>query len=85
MILVQWLALSLYVLFVGFCFCDGFRLHIIRKFVWFVVFLAVSISIFLTTNEFDVTLILPVPTLLAIILCGYEKIKSARREKGTRI
>jgi len=79
-ILLQFLALSLYTLFVGFCFCDGFKLHILRKLVWFITFLIISIHIFKTKNEFDLALILPIPTLLAILLCGYEKIKS---RKGT--
>ena len=65
----------------GFCFCDGFRLHTARKLIWFTVFLAISIYTLRLKNEFDLTFILPVPTLLAIILCGYEKIKSNKKIK----
>ncbi len=75
---MQFLALSLYTFFVGFCFCDGFKLHILRKLVWFIIFLAISIYILNTKNEFNLELILPVPTLLAILLCYYEKKKSKR-------
>ena len=77
-LIMQFLALSLYTFFVGFCFCDGFKLHILRKLVWFIIFLAISIYILNTKNEFNLELILPVPTLLAILLCYYEKKKSKR-------
>ena len=30
-LLTQLFSLSLYTLFVGFCFCDGFKLNILRK------------------------------------------------------
>jgi hypothetical protein len=78
-LLMQFLALSIYTLFVGFCFCDGFKLHIIRKLVWFITFAAISIYIFKAKNQFDLALILPVPTLLAILLCAYENRKSKRK------
>jgi asparagine N-glycosylation enzyme membrane subunit Stt3 len=57
----------------GFCFCDGFNLHTLRKLVWFAVFLAISIYTLITKNEFNLAFILPIPTLLAILLCAYEK------------
>jgi hypothetical protein len=75
-LLAQLIALSLYALFMGFCFCDGFKLHIVRKLIWFAVFLCISIYALKTRNEFDLSLILPVPTLLAILFCNYEKRKS---------
>jgi len=75
-LLMQFLALSIYTLFVGFCFCDGFKLHILRKLIWFIVFLLISAYVFNTTGEFDLAQILPVPTLLAILLCNYERRKS---------
>jgi len=80
-ILTQLLTLSLYALFVGFCFCDGFKLWTPRKLLWFGVFLIISIYILKTRNEFDLALILPIPTLLAILLCAYEKIKQKGRSK----
>jgi hypothetical protein len=76
---MQFLALSLYTLFVGFCFCDGFKLHILRKLVWFISFLFISMYVFKTKSEYDLSLILPIPTLLAILLCNYEKRKSKRK------
>ena len=77
-LLMQFLALSLYTFFVGFCFCDGFKLHILRKLVWFITFLAISIYILKIKNQFDLALILPIPTLLAILLCGYEKKRKSK-------
>jgi len=74
-LLMQFISLSLYASFMGFCFCDGFQLHTTRKLVWFGVFLAISIYVLRTRNEFDLVLILPIPTLLAILLCSYEKMK----------
>ncbi len=74
--LLQFLTLSLYVFFVGFCFCDGFKLHILRKLVWFAVFLLISIYTLKVKNEFNLSIILPIPTLLAILLCSCEKRKS---------
>ncbi|MCM8801318.1 MAG: hypothetical protein NC912_04865 [Candidatus Omnitrophica bacterium] len=71
--LLSLFALSLYTLFMGFCFCDGFKLHIKRKLIWFGFFLLISIYILKTEGEFDLALILPLPTLLAILLCAYEK------------
>jgi hypothetical protein len=62
----------------GFTFCDGFKLHILRKLLWLAVFLAISIYSIKIKNEFDLALILPIPTLLAILLCSYEKIKSKK-------
>jgi len=77
--LIQFLALSLYVIFVGFCFCDGFGLHISRKLVWFAVFLLTSAYILKIRNEFDLALIIPIPTILAIALCAYEKMRAKNR------
>jgi hypothetical protein len=76
---MQFLALSLYTLFVGFCFCDGFKLPILRKLVWFISFLFISMYVFKTKSEYDLSLILPIPTLLAILLCNYENRKSNRK------
>jgi len=70
---MQFLVLSLYAFFVGFCFCDGFKLHILRKLLWFITFLIISIYILKIKNEFDLALILPIPTLLAFLLCYYER------------
>ena len=72
-LLMQFLTLSLFALFMGFCFCDGFKLHILRKLAWFAVFLTVSIYSLKLKNEFDLAFILPIPILFAILLCAYEK------------
>ena len=78
-LLMQFITLSLYTFFTGFCFCDGFQLHTLRKLIWFAVFLFISLYALRTKNEFDLAFILPIPILLAILLCSYEKIKSKKR------
>ena len=70
---MQFLTLSIYTFFVGFCFCDGFKLHILRKLVWFTVFLVLCVYSVRTAREFNLTFILPSATLLAVLLCAYEK------------
>lgn len=80
-IFMQFLALSLYTLFVFFCFCDGFGLHILRKLIWACVFLGLSTYIFKIKNAFDLAFILPIPTLFAISLCAYEK--KIKKRKGS--
>ena len=82
-LLMQFLTLSLYTFFMGFCFCDGFKLHILRKLAWFISFLFISMYVFKTKSEYDLSLILPIPTLLAILLCNNEKRKFNRKTIGT--
>lgn len=72
LLLRQLVTLGIYVTFMGFCFCDGFKLHIARKLIWFAVFVAVAVYVLKTTGQFALTLILPFPTLLAIILGVFE-------------
>lgn len=71
--LLQYLTLCAYVLFMGFTFCDGFKLHIVRKLIWFCSFLLVAIVTFKSKGEFDLATILPIPTLLAFVLCWDQK------------
>ncbi len=70
---LEFVALSLYVAFVGFCFCDGFGLHPARKIVWFVFFTAVSLFVFKHLGRFYLPLILPFPTLMAAVLGAFQK------------
>ncbi len=77
-ILWQMLTLSLFTLFAGICFCDGFDLHIGKKIAWFIVFAAISVYILKTKEEFDLKLILPIPILFAIFLCLHEKYLKAK-------
>jgi hypothetical protein len=77
--IIQFIALSLYVVFTGFCFCDGFRMHISRKLIWFFIFLSISIAVFFCKKEYDLALILPMPILTAIFLCIYEKYKQKNK------
>ncbi len=67
-ILLQFIALSIYVSFLGFIFCDYFKLHTIKKILFFIVFLYFATIVIKARNEFDLSLILPVPTVLALWL-----------------
>jgi len=79
-LLIQWLAITFYSFFVGFCFCDGFKLHIFRKLIWWISFLIVCIYILKIKGEFDLALILPIPSLLGILLCIQQKRASDRSQ-----
>lgn len=72
-ILLQFIALSIYVLFLGFIFCDYFKLHNFKKILFFIVFLFFATIVIKTRNEFDLSLILPVPTALALWLGIWQK------------
>jgi hypothetical protein len=63
----------------GFCFCDGFGLHILRKLLWFAVFLAMVVYTMNTKGSFELTSILPVPIVFAFILCAYEKARKKQK------
>jgi len=70
---LEFIALSMYAAFVGFCFCNGFRLATGRKITWFIFFTAVSLFVFKQCGRFYLPLILPFPTLLAGVLGGFQK------------
>jgi len=72
-IVCEFLTLSVFLFFMGFCFCDGFKLHVVRKIIWFVGFLITVLVVFQRTQAFDLVSILPFPLILALILCWYEK------------
>lgn len=77
--MMQFLALSLYTIFLGFCFCDGFGLPWWKKLACFIPLLLISIYVLRIKDQFDLALILPVPTLLAFFLCADER----RKQKKT--
>jgi hypothetical protein len=70
---LQLLTLSLFTLLMGITFCDGFKLHVVRKLIWFVSFAAIAFYVLKTTGEYDLTRILPVPIILAILLHIWER------------
>jgi hypothetical protein len=72
-LLLQFITLSVYTFLMGFIFCDFFKLHILRKLLWFIVFLAISAYVLNKRGEFHLGLILPIPMLLAIWLGWVEK------------
>jgi len=79
-LLLQFLALALYVLFTSFAFCDGFKLHTGRKILWFIALLAISVYVLKNVGYFDLALILPIPSLLAVLLCSNE-LREAKAKK----
>ena len=82
-ILMQYLAICLYVVFVGYCFCDGFGLPVKRKLIWFFTMLLVCFTVLKVGGESDLVLILPVPTALALLLC-YDQKRNGRAGTGAR-
>lgn len=74
-ILLQVMTLGIFSFLMGITFCDFYKLHTIRKLVWFSIFLAVSIYVLRRQGEFELSLILPVPMLLAIGLALWQKKK----------
>ncbi len=75
-IFLPFIALCLYVLFVGVCFCDGFNLSVPKKIVWYIVLLVMGIYSLQTRDQFDLAIILPLPTLVALAICWLEKKKN---------
>lgn len=74
--ILNYVALSLYCLFVFITFCDGFGLHIFRKITWAVIFLMAAFWSLKLNNTLNLGLILPIPTVFAIYLCLKAKNKS---------
>lgn len=81
-LILQFVALSFFTWWMGFCFCDGFQLHVVRKLVWFTIFAAIAIYVFRTTGEYRLELILPVPCLVALFLAWQEKKGKKRFRRG---
>jgi hypothetical protein len=74
-LILQFLTLSIFSFLMGITFCDFYKLHTVRKLIWFGVFLAVSSYVLRMRGEFDLALILPIPMLLAIGLAWLQKKK----------
>lgn len=81
----QWFALGCFALFVGFTFCDGFRLAIGKKLVWFVFFAGLSALVLHFRGEYDLAIILPYSSLLAFGLCFWERRKDLWKHGGRRL
>jgi hypothetical protein len=78
--LLQLVTLYWYIIFVAFCFSDGFKLRTASKIIWFTFFFFATILVFVLKGEFDLSYILPAPTLLAIILCSMEKARAIKKQ-----
>ncbi|MBU0548104.1 MAG: hypothetical protein KJ710_01475 [Candidatus Omnitrophica bacterium] len=79
-LILQFVTLTIFSFLMGITFCDFYKLHIVRKLTWFGIFLAISVYVLRTYGEFDLTLILPVPMLMAIGLGWLQKKKFTRSE-----
>jgi hypothetical protein len=78
---MRFLTLSLFLLFVGFVFCDGFKLSVIRKLIWFVAFLGIAVNVFYLMGKFDLSYVLPLPICLAFIFCYAQKKELEKKGK----
>jgi len=76
-LLLQFITLGIYAFLMGFIFCDFFKLRILRKLIWFIVFVLISAYVLKARGEFDLGLILPIPMLMAIGLGWIEKRRCA--------
>ena len=74
-LILQFVTLGIFSFLMGITFCDFYKLPIVRKLIWFGIFLAIGIYVLKTRGEFDLALILPVPMLVAIGLAWLQKIK----------
>ena len=74
-LLLQFLTLSIYAVFLECCFSDGFKLSVFRKLLCFIPFLVISVYVFKQDGQLTLELILPVPSLLAFLLCLNERTK----------
>lgn len=67
------IALSCYVAFVFYTFCDGFGLHWTRKIFWAIYFLIFSYISYWAEGHFDVPVIVMLGSLLAFALSFFQK------------
>jgi len=80
-LILQFVTLTIFSFLMGITFCDFYKLHIVRKLIWFCIFLAISIYVLRTQGEFDLAHILPIPMLVAIGLGWLQKMKFASSGK----
>ncbi len=76
-LLLQLITLAMFLLLMGFNFCDYYKLPTVRKLIWFVLFLGISVSVLRVRREFDLALILPLPLMIALLLAMLHKPKKA--------
>jgi len=76
----QIIAIAFYLFFVYYSFCDGFNVNPLRKIAWAIIFIWISIVSLQLRGQFDLILILPVPSVLAMSLCWFEKRAKAKND-----
>lgn len=77
-LLWEFVALAAYVSYMGYSFCDGFKLSIERKVLWVGVFLMVSLFVLRMSGEYNLAMILPIPSIVAIALGWSQKMKTKK-------
>ncbi|MFC1752684.1 hypothetical protein ACFL96_04735 [Thermoproteota archaeon] len=73
LLLLQFITLSIIALFVGICFCDGFNVPIPKKLIFFSAYAANAYIVLRATGTYALEMILPIPILVAMLLCWSEK------------
>lgn len=74
-LILQFVTLAIFLFTMGITFCDFYKLNMVRKFFWFLVFMVLSVRVLYIRGEFDLGLILPVPMLLAVMLARFQNQK----------
>lgn len=72
-IILELVALGVYTLFIFFTFCDGFKLHVAKKLILALFFLAVCTITFRAFNEFDLKSIIASSSFIAFTICWLDK------------
>ena len=80
-IILEMLALCAFVFYIYFSFCDGFGLSPIRKLVWAVWFMTVSLWTLDNTGHFDLRITILWSSLAAFLLGKIQKKDSINIEK----
>ena len=70
--LIEVVPLACYVVFMFFAFCDGFKLRPFRKIIWAIYFLTFCYISFVTVGYFDLTLIVPLASMLGFGLAWFQ-------------
>ncbi len=80
-LLFELLALSFFVLYILFSFCDGFNLKTGRKIIWGVFFLAICYWSHKVYGHFDLKIIILFSSLLAFVLGRIQRLENLKRKE----
>ena len=79
-IFLELLALSAFVLYIYFSYCDGFGLNPFRKLMWGVCFVWLSYKSFVAQGHFDLKIIILLMSLFAFILAWIQRRENLRKK-----